>query len=159
MKKKHHNKDLSDISKDGWINIFIHPSIEPYFRLARFDRPIGTYLTMLPCLAALCQASKGVPSLYNLALFAIASLIMRSVGSIINDITDKKYDRHVERTRLRPLTNGDLTTYNAVIFLIILAIISFLLYFGLNESAQSAVLPIIPMMILYPFCKRFTNWP
>lgn len=86
----------------GWVDRRLPQAWRPYTRLARLDRPVGVWLTLFPCWAALIQASHGFPDLVHLIVFSIGALLMRSAGSTVNDIADRKFDGHVERTRFRP---------------------------------------------------------
>mmetsp|Transcript_35551 Transcript_35551/g.46780 ORF Transcript_35551/g.46780 Transcript_35551/m.46780 type:complete len:88 (+) Transcript_35551:237-500(+) len=84
--------------------------VDPYLRLARVQRQIGTHLLLLPCYWGLALGSSTViPSLYTLGLFTVGALSCRSAGCIINDLADRDIDKHVERTKARPLTTGELT--------------------------------------------------
>ena len=156
IKKK---TDLSDINFLNWVDKWLPKSWRPYARLARLDRPVGTWLTLLPCLAALVQAAGGIPTISRLIIFSLGALIMRSAGSTINDIADRNFDAHVERTRFRPLASRQLKTYQAIVFLIAeFAFAAFLLLF-LNPLSRWLAVGVIPIVIIYPFCKRFTYWP
>lgn len=80
-----------------------------WWRLTRMDKPIGTLLLLWPTLWALWLASQGHPSLSNLLVFSLGTLLMRSAGCVMNDIADRKVDPHVARTRLRPLASGEVS--------------------------------------------------
>lgn len=110
--------DLSDIQFTSWVDRWLSGGARPYARLARLDRPVGTWLTLLPCLAALVQAAGGMPDFLRLVVFSLGALIMRSAGSTANDIADRKFDAHVERTRFRPLASGELRTRQGLAFLL-----------------------------------------
>ena len=115
MTQSNTQPDLSDIHHDDWVERYLPKSWGPYARLARLDRPVGTWLTLLPCIAALFQAAGGFPDIARLFIFCLGALLMRSVGCTINDIWDRDFDKHVERTRYRPLTSGEVTLKKAVI--------------------------------------------
>jgi len=84
--------------------------VDPYLRLARVQRQIGTHLLLLPCFWGIALGTPGfIPSFYNLALFSVGALSARSAGCIINDFTDRDIDKHVDRTKARPLTTGELS--------------------------------------------------
>ena len=122
--------DLSDIHPGDWVDHRLPPAWRPYTRLARLDRPVGVWLTLFSCLAALIQASHGFPAFCQVIVFSLGALRMRSAGSTVNDIADRRFDAHVERTRFRPLANGQLGTRQAIAFLIIeLALAALLLLF------------------------------
>ncbi len=122
--------DLSDIHRGDWVDRRLPTAWRPYTRLARPDRPVGIWLTLFPCWAALVQASHGYPDLRQLAIFSLGALLMRSAGSTVNDIADRKFDGHVERTRFRPLASGQIGTTQAFVFLAVqLALAASLLFF------------------------------
>ncbi len=151
--------DLTDIHPGDWVDRRLPAAWRPYTRLARLDRPVGIWLTLFPCLAALIQASHGVPALWQLIVFALGALLMRSAGSTINDIADRGFDAHVERTRFRPLASGRLRTSQAVVFLLVeLALAASLLAF-LTPYTRLIAICVLPLVFIYPFCKRFTHWP
>lgn len=151
--------DLSDIHHDDWVAKYLPTSWGPYARLARLDRPVGTWLTLLPCIAALIQAADGLPDLWRLIVFSLGALLMRSAGSTINDIWDRDFDKHVERTRFRPLTSGQVTLKQAIAFLIAQFALSASLLFFINSFSRWLALALVPLVIIYPLCKRFTYWP
>lgn len=151
--------DLSDISHDDWVSRWLPRSWQPYARLCRLDRPVGTWLTLLPCLAALVQAADGWPTLWRLFIFSLGALLMRGVGCTINDIWDRKLDSQVERTRFRPLTSGQLTLKNALYFLLGQLLVCAMLLLTINAYSRWLALALLPLVVIYPLCKRFTHWP
>jgi len=151
--------DLSDMRPDDWVDRWLPASWRPYARLCRLDRPVGTWLTLLPCLAALVQAADGWPTLWRLFIFSLGALLMRGIGCTINDICDRDIDKLVERTRFRPLTSGQLTLKNALWFLLGQFAVCALLLFAINEYSRWLAVALIPIVIIYPMCKRFTYWP
>ncbi|WP_184397796.1 4-hydroxybenzoate octaprenyltransferase [Rhizobium sp. BK650] len=151
--------DLSDIRQGDWVDRLLPGAWRPYTRLARLDRPVGIWLTLFPCWAALFQAAHGLPNIQQLAVFTLGALLMRSAGSTINDIADRKFDGHVERTRFRPLASGRIGVRQALTFLAIeLALAASLLLF-LTPYTRLVALCVVPLVFVYPFCKRFTHWP
>lgn len=151
--------DLSDIHHGDWVDRRLPAAWRPYTRLARLDRPVGIWLTLFPCWAALIQASHGLPNFLQLAIFSLGALLMRSAGSTVNDIADRKFDGHVERTRFRPLASGKLRTLHAFVFLAVelMAAASLLLF--LTPYTRLVAISVLPLVFLYPLCKRFTHWP
>ncbi len=137
----------------------IRNSINPYLKLIRFDRPIGTLLLLWPTLWALWLAAGGVPSVKYLLVFAVGVFLMRSAGCVINDIADRKFDAQVSRTRMRPLAQKDIPVKNAIIFFIILMICALGLLFFLNALAIKLSLVAAFFAITYPFMKRYTYLP
>lgn len=151
--------DLSDIHRGDWVDRRLPTAWRPYTRLARLDRPVGIWLTLFPCWAALVQVSHGLPDLRQLAVFTLGALLMRSAGSTVNDIADRKFDGHVERTRFRPLASGQIGTLQAFAFLAVqLALAASLLLF-LTPYARLVAICVLPLVFVYPLCKRFTHWP
>ncbi|OZI54893.1 4-hydroxybenzoate octaprenyltransferase [Bordetella genomosp. 5] len=151
--------DLNDIVFDDWVERWLPRAWRPYARLCRLDRPIGTWLTLLPCIAALVQASGGMPDLRRLIVFSLGALLMRGIGCTVNDMWDRDIDRHVERTRFRPLTSGQITMRQAVVFLIAQLLVCASLLFFINELSRWWALAVLPFVFIYPFCKRVTYWP
>lgn len=120
---------------------------------------MGIWLTLFPCWAALIQASHGFPELQQLIIFSLGALLMRSAGSTVNDIADRRFDGFVERTRFRPLASGQISTLQAFVFLAIeLALAASLLFF-LTPYARLLAMCVLPLVFIYPLCKRFTHWP
>ncbi|MBR0754665.1 4-hydroxybenzoate octaprenyltransferase [Bradyrhizobium jicamae] len=151
--------DLSDIHAGDWVDRRLPVAWRPFTRLARLDRPVGIWLTLLPCWAALIQASHGWPDIRLLLVFSLGALLMRSAGSTINDIADRNFDGHVERTRFRPLASGQIGVPQAFVFLAVeLALAAMLLIF-LTPFTRLIAIGVLPLVLIYPFCKRFTHWP
>lgn len=151
--------DLSDIRQNDWVDRFLPKALRPYARLARLDRPTPIWLTLLPCWAAMLQAADGLPTLQQLVVFSLGALLMRSAGCTINDIADRNFDGHVERTRFRPLASGQVRLSSAILFLCIqLAAAATLLIF-LSPFTRLVALSVLPLVLVYPFCKRFVHWP
>lgn len=151
--------DLSDMHHDDWVQRWLPPSWGPYARLCRLDRPVGTWLTLLPCLAALVQAADGWPTLFRLFIFSLGALLMRGVGCTFNDIFDRDFDNQVERTRFRPLTSGQISLRQAVMFVVAQLAVCGLLLFAINPYSRWLAVALVPIVIVYPLCKRFTYWP
>jgi 4-hydroxybenzoate polyprenyltransferase len=151
--------DLNDIRPDDWVDHWLPRSWGPYARLCRLDRPVGTWLTLLPCLAALVQAADGWPALFRLIIFSLGALLMRGIGCTFNDIFDRDFDKKVERTRFRPLTSGQLSLKNALYFALGQLAVCALLLLAINEYSRWLALALMPIVIVYPLCKRFTYWP
>lgn len=151
--------DLADMRPDDWVAQWLPQSWGPYARLCRLDRPVGTWLTLLPCIAALIQAAGGWPDLWRLIIFSFGALLMRGVGCCFNDIFDRDFDNKVERTRFRPLTSGQLSLRNALIFVFIQLFVAALLLLAINSYSRWLALLLLPFVIIYPLCKRFTHWP
>lgn len=151
--------DLADMRPDDWVARYLPAAWGPYARLCRLDRPVGTWLTLLPCIAALIQAAGGWPDVWRLFIFAFGALLMRGVGCCFNDIFDRNFDHQVERTRFRPLTSGQLSVRNALIFVFVQLLIAGSLLFFINSYSRWLALLLLPLVVIYPLCKRFTHWP
>ncbi|HZD26771.1 MAG TPA: UbiA family prenyltransferase, partial [Alphaproteobacteria bacterium] len=150
---------FTDIPTRGWIAERAPGWARPYLRLARLDRPIGTWLLLWPCWWSLALASGGRPDPVLLVLFALGALVMRGAGCAWNDITDRNYDGRVERTRGRPIPAGELTVVRAAGFMVLLALIGLAVLLTFNRFAvwigAASLLPVV----IYPFMKRITWWP
>ena len=134
-------------------------NIDPYLKLIRFDRPIGTLLLLWPTLWALWLAADGVPPIKYLVIFSLGVFLMRSAGCVINDIADRKFDSKVKRTKNRPLATNQLPVINALIFFVILMLCAVLLLIFLNSLSIKVALVAAFFAITYPFMKRYTYLP
>lgn len=133
--------------------------ITSFLRLARFDKPIGILLLLWPTMSALWLASNGFPDVNILMIFIIGVVVMRSAGCVINDLADTEIDKHVERTRSRPLATGELSTKEALVFLLFLLSIALCLAISLGFKVAAWSLGGLVLTIIYPFCKRFIKSP
>ncbi len=133
--------------------------IGAFVRLMRIDRPVGTLLLLWPTLAALWIAAEGVPPLGILAAFVVGTFLARSAGCVINDIADRGVDGRVERTRNRPLPQGEVSVNEALVLLAILAGLCLAVVVTLNVPARYLALAGAAVAALYPFLKRWTHWP
>lgn len=140
------------------------PRLHPYVRLARLDRPIGTWLLLLPCwwgvALGLGQGGSGIAqAIVLIVLFTIGALAMRGAGCTYNDIVDREYDGQVARTALRPIPSGEVTVKQAWAFLALQLLVGALVLLSLNVTAIVIGLLSIPVIAAYPFAKRITDWP
>mgnify|MGYP003324630384 FL=1 len=133
--------------------------INAYFKLMRFDKPIGIFLLLWPTLWPLWLVNKGVPGLKMLLIFVLGVVVMRSAGCVINDIVDKDIDPSVERTKTRPLANQSVSIGEAYFLLLILLSIALTLVLQLNLSSFFWALGGLLITVIYPFCKRFFSAP
>lgn len=133
--------------------------IKAYLELARLNKPIGSLLLMWPTLWALWIAKEGIPDLKLIIIFILGVFTMRSAGCVINDYADRKVDGFVTRTKHRPIPSGRITEKEALIFFVVLCLISFVLV--LFTDIQTILLSFIGLglAILYPFMKRYTQLP
>jgi 4-hydroxybenzoate polyprenyltransferase len=138
---------------------FIARRLDAYERLVRLDKPIGTLLLLWPTLWALWLASGGVPRMELIIIFVVGTLLMRSAGCAINDYADRDLDRHVERTRLRPLTAGEIAPREALAVGAALALCAFAFALFLNKFAIVLSFVALAIAAAYPFTKRFFPMP
>ncbi|WP_422001089.1 4-hydroxybenzoate octaprenyltransferase [Reyranella sp.] len=152
---------FTDIDHGHWSLRYLPPWMRPYGRLARWDRPIGIWLLMLPCWwsAALGAAPEWARLAGWMALLALGALAMRGAGCTWNDIVDRKVDARVERTRGRPLPAGEVTVRNALIWMVLQALVAAVVLFKLNKFAGLVALLSLVLVAIYPTMKRFTYWP
>ncbi len=137
-----------------------HPSrFALYARLVRIDKPIGTLLLLWPTLWALWMASDGHPPLALLAIFTVGTFLMRSAGCAINDWADRDFDKHVKRTRERPLTAGLIAPWEALALAAVLALVAFTLILPLNALTKWLSVAAVVIAGTYPFFKRFFAIP
>ena len=130
-----------------------------YWRLTRMHRPIGTLLLLWPTLTALFIAAGGWPGPYPLFAFVLGTLLMRSAGCAINDWADRDFDRHVERTRDRPLTAGAIEPSEAVTVFVALSLLALLLILPMNRLVWALAVVAAFLAASYPFTKRFLALP
>ena len=155
----HNRNDLNDIPTRDWVARWLPARWQPYARLCRIDRPIGIWLTLLPTLAGVTLAADGHPTLLRLSVFALGAAIMRGAGCTITDMFDRNFDGRVERTRLRPLASGQITLRQASYFLLVQLLAAAALLGFLNEPSVWLAIALLPIVVVYPLCKRFTYWP
>ncbi|XP_016011740.2 4-hydroxybenzoate polyprenyltransferase, mitochondrial isoform X2 [Rousettus aegyptiacus] len=135
--------------------------LQPYLRLMRLDKPIGTWLLYLPCTWSIALAAEPgcFPDWYMLSLFGTGAVLMRGAGCTINDMWDQNYDKKVARTANRPIAAGDISTFQSFVFLggqltLALGVLLCLNYYSIALGAASLLL-----VITYPLMKRITYWP
>ncbi len=130
-----------------------------YAELIRLERPIGFYLLLWPALWALAIAGDGAPGYWNLFVFVVGAWLMRSAGCAINDYADRDFDRHVARTRDRPLTAGKISPREALAVFAVLGLLAFALVLTLNRLALYLSFVGIALAASYPFMKRIHYLP
>src|SRR5215470_17017572 len=147
----------------NWVDTYAPLWSRPYLRLARLDRPIGSWLLLLPCWwsAALASAlARDVSYLpIVIALFFVGAFVMRGAGCTWNDITDRDLDAKVERTRSRPIPAGQVSVSQALVFLIALALIGLAVLLQFNRFAVATGIASLIIVAIYPLMKRITWWP
>jgi 4-hydroxybenzoate polyprenyltransferase len=151
----------TDIKAGDWIDLYLPESWRPYARLARLDRPIGTWLLLFPCWwsVALAAAPGHWPSLYLLILFGVGALVMRGAGCTVNDMIDRDIDAKVARTATRPLASGQLSMYQAWRFLGLQLGLGLIILLQLSWTAIWLGVASLVLVAIYPFMKRITWWP
>ena len=134
-----------------------------FIELTRLKKPIGFMLLFWPCAWGLTLAYDFSNSLNNyffyLFLFFMGSVLMRSAGCIVNDISDKEFDKKVERTKNRPIASGNISVKLGLFYTIILCSIAFLVLINFNNLTIILALGSMPLAFTYPLMKRFTYWP
>ena len=155
---------VSDAVSGNWVDQLAPRFSRPYLRLSRADRPIGTWLLLLPCwwglgLAILADGEFALHDVWIFVSCAIGAFLMRGAGCTWNDITDRKIDGAVERTRSRPIPSGQVTVTQAIIWMILQAGIAALILFSYNVPAIILGFASLALVAIYPFAKRFTWWP
>lgn len=153
----------TDINIKGWLARLPAPA-QPYALLMRLDRPIGTWLLLLPGLWAILLAAGGAGALnrydfWLLFLFGIGAVIMRGAGCVINDLWDRKLDRQVDRTRARPLASGVVSVPQAFIFAGALLLLGLMILLQMNLVTILLGILSLVFVIAYPGMKRITWWP
>src|SRR5713101_4593339 len=144
----------------NWVDTHAPPWSRPYLRLSRLDRPIGSWLLLMPCWwsAALAVGDIGQLPLI-IALFFIGAFAMRGAGCTWNDITDRDLDALVERTRSRPIPAGQVSVPQAAAFLVVQALIGLAVLLQFNRFAVMTGIASLVIVAVYPFMKRITWWP
>jgi 4-hydroxybenzoate polyprenyltransferase len=153
-------------STGNWVDGFAPAWTRPYLRLARLDRPIGSWLLLLPCwwslgLAAVHAGVHVNPKveLWHAVLFFIGAFAMRGAGCTWNDIVDRDLDARVERTRSRPIPSGQVTVTAAASFLALQALVGLAVLLQFNRFTVYAGFASLAVVVVYPFMKRITYWP
>jgi 4-hydroxybenzoate polyprenyltransferase len=147
----------------NWVDTLAPDWLRPYLRLSRLDRPIGSWLLLLPCwwssALATVAAHARTPNVAHLALFLIGAFAMRGAGCTWNDIVDRDLDASVERTRSRPIPSGQVSRAQAALFLILQALIGLAVLISFNGFTIALGIASLVIVVVYPFMKRITYWP
>ena len=149
-------------STGNWVDGVAPAWARPYLRLARLDRPIGSWLLLMPCwwsvgLAAVHARSQ--VNVWHLLLFFIGAFAMRGAGCTWNDIVDRDLDSQVERTRSRPIPSGQVTVASAAAFLMLQALVGLAVLLQFNRFTIYVGFASLAVVAIYPFMKRITYWP
>ncbi|WP_264211038.1 4-hydroxybenzoate octaprenyltransferase [Leisingera thetidis] len=155
---------VADAVTGNWVDRHAPEWTRPYLRLSRADRPIGTWLLLIPCwwglaLAILADQSPRWQDLWIAAGCAAGAWLMRGAGCTWNDITDRNFDGQVERTRSRPIPSGQVTVKGALVWMGLQCLAGLMILLTFNQAAIAmGILALLPVAV-YPFAKRFTWWP
>lgn len=154
---------IADAQPTNWVDSYAPGALKPYFKLARYDRPIGTWLLLLPCWFGLALAQVDSPAidlqLGSYLLFAIGAIAMRGAGCTWNDIVDRNYDGRVERSALRPIPSGHVSVRQAVLFGVLQSLVGLVVLLQFNTFTIWLGISSLALVAVYPFAKRFTYWP
>jgi 4-hydroxybenzoate polyprenyltransferase len=146
----------------NWVDGLAPSFTRPYLRLARLDRPIGSWLLLMPCwwsVGLTGMRTEQFPSLWHIALFFIGAFAMRGAGCTWNDLVDRNLDGLVERTRSRPIPSGQVTVAEATAFMLLQALVGLLVLIQFNRFTVLTGLCSLLVVAIYPFMKRITYWP
>ncbi|UWQ63282.1 4-hydroxybenzoate octaprenyltransferase [Leisingera caerulea] len=155
---------VADAVTGNWVDTHAPEWTRPYLRLSRADRPIGTWLLLIPCwwglaLAILADQSPRWQDLWIAIGCAAGAWLMRGAGCTWNDITDRNFDGQVERTRSRPIPSGQVTVKGALAWMGLQCLLGLMILLTFNQAAIAmGILSLLPVAV-YPFAKRFTWWP
>jgi 4-hydroxybenzoate polyprenyltransferase len=154
---------VADAARGNWVDRYAPPRARPFLRLSRADRPVGTWLLLIPCLWALAL-SGGVTGFWTYDLWlalscAAGAFLMRGAGCTWNDVTDREIDAQVARTRSRPLPAGQVTVAQALAWMAVQGAMAALILFSYNWLAVGLGVASLALVAVYPFAKRFTWWP
>ncbi|MEM9395178.1 MAG: 4-hydroxybenzoate octaprenyltransferase [Pseudomonadota bacterium] len=155
---------VADAVKGNWVDTGAPAWSRPYLRLSRADRPIGTWLLLLPCWwGALLAAASGTgfdfKTIWILVGCAIGAFLMRGAGCTWNDITDREFDAKVARTRSRPIPSGQVSVKAALVWMVLQSLLAFGILLTFNLNAILLGIGSLALVCIYPFAKRFTWWP
>ena len=162
---KFFNDKLIDAQSNNWVDLYVPKGIRPFFKLSRLDRPIGSWLLIIPCWWGVFLSTNVDPnllngnSLYILVACYIGGLLMRGAGCTWNDITDAKLDAKVLRTKNRPIPAGNVSKSQAFLWLILQCFLAFGILVTFNRLAIILGFLSLITVVVYPFAKRFTYWP
>jgi 4-hydroxybenzoate polyprenyltransferase len=149
-------------STGNWVDRAAPAWLRPYLRLARLDRPIGSWLLLIPCWWSVALAAIHAGAQVNLwhgALFFVGAFAMRGAGCTWNDIVDRDLDARVERTRSRPIPSGQVSVRAAAAFLILQALVGLAVLLQFNLFTIATGFASLAVVVVYPFMKRITYWP
>ena len=141
------------------VQVSTREKLKDYWLLMRFDKPIGIYLVLWPTLWGLFFAAEGFPKAHLLIIFTLGCILMRAAGCVINDFADRNFDKHVSRTKDRPLTSGRVSEKEALLLFTGLCLAAFILVLFTNKLTILLSVAALFLAIIYPFTKRFISLP
>jgi 4-hydroxybenzoate polyprenyltransferase len=156
---------VADAPPGNWVDRLAPPRARPFLRLSRADRPVGTWLLLIPCwwglaLAIMADPAGPRPADLWIALgCALGAVLMRGAGCVWNDLADREIDGRVARTRSRPLPSGQVTPRAALLWLCAQALAAFAILLTFPPAAVALGIASLGLVAIYPFAKRFTWWP
>jgi 4-hydroxybenzoate polyprenyltransferase len=155
---------VADAVQGNWVDRLAPAAARPYLRLSRADRPIGTWLLLIPCWwgLALAVLSTGRFEIYALWIglgCAVGAILMRGAGCTWNDITDRDIDGKVARTRSRPIPSGQVSVRQATLWMFAQMLVALCILLTFNRLAIGLGAASLVLVAIYPFAKRFTWWP
>jgi len=155
---------VADAPRGNWVDTLAPAAWRPYLRLSRADRPVGTWLLLMPCLwaIALAAGASGGFTAHDLWLAlscTVGAFLMRGAGCTWNDLTDRHIDAAVARTRSRPLPSGQVSPRKALAWAVIQSLLAAGILFSYNAAAIGLGIASLALVAIYPFAKRFTWWP
>jgi len=148
---------ITKVIKSKWP--FIKNRLVQYYYLIRLDKPVGILLLLWPVLWALWIAAEGIPDPDVLIIFILGVIVMRSAGCVLNDLADRNLDRHISRTRDRPITSGKVKIPEAIGLTTVLLLCALILVLNLNDLTFKLSFVAVFLAIIYPFLKRVTYLP
>nr|VDD40234.1 unnamed protein product [Brassica oleracea] len=145
----------------SWIDLYLPERARGYAKLARLDKPIGTWLLAWPCMWSIALAADpgSLPSFKMMGLFGCGAILLRGAGCTINDLLDQDIDTKVDRTRLRPIASGLLTPFQGLQFLLLQLLLGLGILLQLNNYSRLLGASSLFLVFSYPLMKRFTFWP
>lgn len=159
---------VADAPSDNFVYRVLPRSLWGYSQLARWDRPIGWQLLMWPCFWSIALAADAAPDglepsagtvIFYLLLMFVGSVAMRGAGCAYNDLVDHDIDMEVARTRSRPLPSGRVSRFGAKVFIVLQALVGLLVLIQFNTFSIVLGIASLAIVAIYPFAKRFTDWP
>ena len=157
---------VADADEENWVDSFFPKWAIPYLRLSRADRPVGTWLLLIPCwwgilLAANEKNNFGLEKydLWLLTACSVGAFLMRGAGCTWNDILDKDFDQRVTRTKSRPIPSGQVSISKALIWMVLQTLLAFIILLTFNKFSIIVAISSLVLVCIYPLAKRFTWWP